>query len=71
MELRDKIRELATVRGTTFAAIERRTGIANGSIAKWKDGKFPSAEILFRVALFLGVSMDEIMLATYGKGVTE
>ena len=40
-------------------------------IAKWKDGKFPSAEILFRVALFLGVSMDEIMWATYGKGVTE
>lgn len=68
MELRDKIKEIAYERGTTFATIEKRCGIGNGSIAKWKNGRCPSAEILFRVAMFLDTPMDEIMTATYGKG---
>lgn len=71
MELRDKIREIAEKRGTTFSKIEKRCGIGNGSIAKWKDGRFPSAEILFRVSLFLETPMDEIMRATYEKGNLE
>ena len=68
MELRDKIKEIAYERGTTFATIEKRCGIGNGSIAKWKDGRFPSAEILFRVAMFLDTPMDEIMSETCGRG---
>ena len=62
MELRDKIKELAEARGTTFHKIEDRCGLGNGSIRNWVGGKYPSADRLFRVALFLETSMDEIML---------
>ena len=68
MELRDKIKELADARGTTFHKIEDRCGLGNGSIRNWTNGKYPSADRLFRFSIFLETPMDEIMLATYGKG---
>lgn len=68
MELRDKIKEIADARGTNFHKIEDRCGLGNGSIKGWVGGRFPSADRLFRVAMFLETSMDEIMAATYGKG---
>ena len=68
MDLRDKIRELADERGTTFTKIEQRCGLGNGSIRLWCDGRYPSADRLYRVAMFLGTTVDAIMEETYKRG---
>lgn len=68
MNLREKIKELADARGTTFSKIERRCGLGNGSIRQWTDGRYPSSDRLYRVALFLDTTVDEIMAETYAKG---
>lgn len=61
MDLKEKIRELADARGTTFHKIEDLCGLGNGSIRKWVGNKFPSADRLYRVANFLGTTTDDLV----------
>ena len=57
MTLYDKVKEQATAKGKSIAAVEREAGIANGTIAGWKDGK-PLVNTLKKVADYFGVSIE-------------
>jgi len=51
---------LADEKRTTFAEIERKTGISNGQIRRW-DSSSPKVENLEKVADFLGTSIDYLL----------
>ncbi len=55
------IQEKASAQGLTFAAIERRADIANGSIARWKDSS-PNLQTIKKVAHVLGCTVDELIV---------
>lgn len=61
MELNELIKDLAYARGTTISKVESRCGLGNGSIRLWNGGRFPSADRLYKVAGFLGTTVDEIL----------
>lgn len=67
MELKELIKNLAYARGTTISKVESRCGLGNGSIRLWEKGRYPSADRLYRVAGFLGTSVDEIMKECMGN----
>lgn len=54
------IKKLCEGRGMTLAALERSTGIGNGVIAGWAEGR-PRVDLLMRVADFFGVTLDELV----------
>lgn len=56
----ERIRELCKEHGTNFKQLEEKTGLANGSVARW-DNSSPSAEKVRRVAEFFGVTCDYII----------
>jgi transcriptional regulator with XRE-family HTH domain len=56
----DKIRALCKEQGITIAELERRAGIGNGVVARWKTSK-PSYERVALVADVLGVSPDYLL----------
>ena len=60
LTLVQRIKELADERKTTFAEIERKTGISNGQIRRW-DTSSPKVENLQKVANFLDVSTDYLL----------
>lgn len=60
MTLVQKIKNLADEKNTTFAEIERKTGISNGQIRRW-DKSSPKAENLQKVATYLNVSTDYLL----------
>lgn len=55
--VKDIIQDLALSKGLTFAELERKVGISNGSIGKW-DKQSPSLPALIKIADFFGVSID-------------
>lgn len=57
MALVQRIKELCKEQGITVAELERKCGIGNGIIARWKTSK-PSYDRLAKVASALGVSVD-------------
>lgn len=63
MTLNERIVELCKIQGISQSELERRVGIAKGSVTKWKsqEPKFSSLE---KIAEFLGVSTDYLL---YGK----
>lgn len=63
MTLNERIVELCKNQGISQSELERRVGIAKGSVTKWKsqEPKFSSLE---KIAEFLGVSTDYLL---YGK----
>lgn len=60
MNLRDKIKELATQRKISVAELERVLGFGNGSISKWNK-QSPSTEKLKKVADYFDVSLDYLV----------
>ena len=56
-ELSKRVRTAAADRRITIAELERKAGVANGTIAKW-DTSAPSYEKVARVADVLELSMD-------------
>lgn len=60
MTLYDKVKELATEKDLSIAALEIKSGIANGTIAGWKTGR-PYADTLGKVATALETTIDELM----------
>ncbi|MCD7725881.1 MAG: helix-turn-helix domain-containing protein [Clostridiales bacterium] len=57
MTIAERIKEEGLKQGLSLASIERKTHLANGSIAKWGKVK-PSVEKLYKVASLLHVSID-------------
>lgn len=56
----EKIQSVATTRGLSIAEVERRAGIGNGTISKWKTAS-PSVENLSKVAKVLAVDIKKLM----------
>lgn len=72
LTLVQRIKELADEKNTTFAEIERKTGISNGQIRRW-DKSSPKADNLQKVATYLHVSTDYLLGLTDNRhmGMTE
>lgn len=51
---------LCKVRGTTFAEIERETGLGKGTIRRWGENS-PSVDKVKTVADHLGVTVDALL----------
>lgn len=60
MEICEKITSLAKAQGESRASIERKAGIANGSIGSWKR-KSPTLNKLQAVAKALGVKVADLI----------
>jgi len=60
MTLRDRIRELANLRGLSLPKLEAELGFGNGTIVRW-DNASPTAEKLQKVADYLDVSVDYLL----------
>ena len=57
MSIYDREKAKADEAGQTISAVEAEAGVANGTIAGWKNGK-PYAETLAKVARVLGETVD-------------
>lgn len=56
----DKINDLAREKNLTIMALEKKAGIANGAIGKWKTGS-PNLETLKKVADALEVPLSSLI----------
>ena len=45
----------------SVSAFEKKCGLANGTVGKWKDGGNPSLETLHKIVLATGIPIDEWM----------
>jgi len=55
-----RIKELCLRNDLTIAALEKQTGLSNGTISKWKECS-PRADNLKCIADYFGVTMDYLM----------
>ncbi len=60
MDIKNKVSELASGQGLTIAELERKLGIANGTIGKWVRQK-PSIDTLQKIADYFNVSTDYLL----------
>lgn len=56
----EKIKQLADAKDMSIRSIEAEAGLANGTIAKWRECE-PGAQNLNRVAQVLNVTLDELV----------
>lgn len=54
-----KVKALAEKEGITIAALERKVGLANGTIGRW-DTFSPNVKSLQKVSRYFGVSLDNL-----------
>ena len=54
------IKALADKKGLSIAEIEKRAGLGNGTIGKWREAK-PLADSLAKVAKVLNVSINTLV----------
>lgn len=65
----ERIKELCAAKGITVAELERRCGIGNGIIARWKTSK-PSYERLSKVAMELETTVEYLQTGQIEKQKT-
>ena len=54
--------------GVTVKEVKDALGLSYQSVYYWLDGKtVPSVDSLYGLSLFLGVSMDELIVGIHGK----
>lgn len=56
----ENIRELCMKKNISISALEKKAGLGNGTIGKWRDSK-PNVETLSKVADALNVSLSRLM----------
>ena len=62
MNLYEKVKNLAVLKGLSIAALEKAAGLANGTIGKWRDSSVGvRLESVKAVAVVLGVSIEELL----------
>lgn len=66
MTLYVSIKALATKKSIPISRIERDLGLSNGSISKWNNHT-PNAGSLQRVASYLGVTTDHLLIESREK----
>ena len=45
--------------GFYVSAFEKKCGLANGTVGKWRDGGNPSLETLQKIVLATGITIEE------------
>ena len=56
----NKVKELCEKSNITYAELERKLEIGNGTIRRWED-KNPRIDNLIAVANYFGVTVDELI----------
>lgn len=54
------LKELCEKNNITFAELERKTGLGNGTVRRWESMK-PRVDLLKKVADYFGVTIDELL----------
>ena len=57
----NKIINYCNENGLSVSAFEKKCGLANGTVGKWKDGGNPSLETLQKIVSATGISIEEWM----------
>lgn len=57
----NKIIKYCNENSLSVSAFEKKCGLANGTVGKWKDGGNPSLETLHKIVLTTGIPIDEWM----------
>lgn len=55
----NKIMKYCNENGLSVSAFEKKCGIANGTVGKWKDGGNPSLETLQKIVSATGIPIEE------------
>lgn len=61
MKLYEKVKSLAEAKGISIAALEKKAGIANGTIGKWRDDRDVKVSTITEIAKVLGVSIADLI----------
>ena len=56
-----KIIHYSNKNNLSISAFERKCGLANGTVGKWKDGGNPSLETLQKIVMATGIPIEEWM----------
>ena len=62
----NKIMYYCNQNSLSVSAFEKKCGIANGTVGKWKDGGNPSLETLQKIVSTTGISIEEWMKESEG-----
>ena len=57
----NKIIKYCNENSLSVSAFEKKCGLANGTVGKWKDGGNPLLETLHKIVLATGIPIDEWM----------
>ena len=57
----NKIIKYCNENSLSISAFEKKCGLANGTVGKWKDGGNPSLETLHKIVLATCIPIDEWM----------
>lgn len=58
----ENIKEFCKKKNLSISALEKKAGLGNGTIGKWKDSKScPTVETLVKIADALGVSVGRLI----------
>lgn len=57
----NKIIKYCNENNLSVSVFEKKCGLANGTVGKWKDGGNPSLETLHKIVLTTGIPIDEWM----------
>ena len=55
----NKIMKYCNENGLSVSVFEKKCGIANGTVGKWKDGGNPSLETLQKIVSATGIPIEE------------
>ena len=62
----NKIMDYCNKNSLSVSAFEKKCGLANGTVGKWKDGGNPSLETLQKIVSATGISIEEWMKESEG-----
>lgn len=57
----EKVKAMAEAKGLTIAALEKKAGVANGTIGKWRNSNGPTVATLEKLAKALNADLKELL----------
>lgn len=57
----DNLRKICKAKNTTPTAILKELGMSTGNTGKWKNGGVPSADVVYKIAKLLNVSVEFLL----------
>ena len=72
MEFNEKLQSLRREKGLTQEELARALYVSRTAISKWESGRgYPSIDSIKAIAVFFGVSVDELLLPREALGIAE